>query len=28
VTDGPFTEVKEVIGGYWMQLWSKEEAIE
>jgi len=29
VTDGPFTEVKEVIGGYWMiQVNSKEEAIE
>ena len=29
VTDGPFTEVKEVIGGYWMiQVKSKEEAVE
>ncbi|RSL18215.1 hypothetical protein EDE15_3773 [Edaphobacter aggregans] len=29
VTDGPFTEVKEIIGGYWMiQVKSKEEAIE
>jgi hypothetical protein len=29
VTDGPFAEVKEVIGGYWMiQVKSKEEAIE
>jgi hypothetical protein len=29
VTDGPFTEVKEVIGGYWMiQVNFKEEAIE
>ena len=29
VTDGPFTESKEVIGGYWMiQVKSKEEAIE
>ena len=29
VTDGPFTEAKEVIGGYWMiQVRSKEEAIE
>jgi hypothetical protein len=29
VTDGPFTEAKEVIGGYWMiQVKSKEEAIE
>ena len=29
VTDGPFTEAKEVIGGYWMiQVSSKEEAIE
>jgi hypothetical protein len=28
-TDGPFTEAKEVIGGYWMiQVKSKEEAIE
>jgi hypothetical protein len=28
VTDGPFTEAKEVIGGYWMiQVNSKEEAI-
>ncbi|HLZ04050.1 MAG TPA: YciI family protein [Bradyrhizobium sp.] len=29
VTDGPFTEAKEVIGGYWMiEVKSKEEAIE
>jgi hypothetical protein len=29
VTDGPFTEVKEVIGGYWIiQVKSREEAIE
>jgi hypothetical protein len=29
VTDGPFTEVKEVIGGFWMiQVKSREEAIE
>jgi hypothetical protein len=29
VTDGPFTEAKEVIGGYWIiQAKSKEEAIE
>src|SRR6476659_7677750 len=29
VTDGPFTEVKEVIGGYWMiQVKSREEAVE
>jgi hypothetical protein len=29
VTDGPFTEAKEVIGGYWMiQAKSKEEAVE
>jgi hypothetical protein len=29
VTDGPFTEAKEVIGGYWMiEMKSKEEAIE
>jgi hypothetical protein len=29
VTDGPFAEVKEVLGGYWMiQVKSKEEAIE
>lgn len=29
VTDGPFTEVKEVIGGYWMiDVESKAEAIE
>src|SRR5258706_9454900 len=28
VTDGPFTESKEVIGGYWMiQVKSKEEAV-
>jgi hypothetical protein len=27
VTDGPFTEAKEVLGGYWMiQVNSKEEA--
>src|SRR5437868_14209967 len=27
--DGPFTEVKEVLGGYWMiQVRSKEEAVE
>src|SRR2546421_3553555 len=27
VTDGPFTEAKEVLGGYWMiQVKSKEEA--
>ena len=27
--DGPFTEAKEVIGGYWMiQVKSREEAIE
>jgi hypothetical protein len=29
VTNGPFTEVKEVLGGYWMiQVKSKEEAIQ
>ncbi len=29
VTDGPFIEAKEVVGGYWMiQVRSKEEAIE
>jgi hypothetical protein len=29
VTDGPFTESKEVLGGYWMiQVGSKAEAIE
>ena len=29
VTDGPFTEAKEVIGGYWMiQVKSKAEAVE
>jgi hypothetical protein len=29
VTDGPFAEVKEVLGGYWMiQVRSREEAIE
>lgn len=29
VTDGPFSEVKEIVGGYWMiQAKSKEEAIE
>ncbi len=29
VTDGPFTEAREVIGGYWLwQVTSKEEAIE
>src|SRR5262245_47149301 len=29
VTDGPFPEVKEVLGGYWMiQVKSKEQAIE
>lgn len=28
-TDGPFTEAKEVIGGYWMlQVRSREEAVE
>jgi len=28
VTDGPFSETKEVIGGYWMiEVNSKEEAI-
>jgi hypothetical protein len=29
VTDGPFTETKEIIGGYWLiDVSSKEEAIE
>jgi hypothetical protein len=29
VTDGPFVETREVIGGYWMiQVKSKEEAVE
>jgi len=29
VTDGPFSEAKEVIGGYWLiQVKSKEEALE
>ena len=29
ITDGPFTEAKEAIGGYWViQVKSKEEAIE
>jgi hypothetical protein len=29
VTDGPFTEVKECVGGYWMiQVKSREEAIQ
>src|SRR6202034_323002 len=29
ITDGPFAEAKEVVGGYWMiQVKSKEEAIE
>jgi hypothetical protein len=29
VTDGPFTEAKEVLGGYWMiQVKSREEAVE
>ena len=29
VTDGPFTEAKEALGGYWMiQVKSKEEAVE
>lgn len=29
VTDGPFTETKEIVGGYWMiQVKSKEEAVE
>jgi len=29
VTDGPFSEAKEVIGGYWMiQAKSKDEAVE
>ena len=28
VTDGPFTEAKEVLGGYWMiEVGSKEEAV-
>jgi hypothetical protein len=29
VTDGPFTEARELIGGYWLwQVKSKQEAIE
>ena len=29
VTDGPFTEVKEVVGGYWIiNVKSREEALE
>ena len=29
ITDGPFTEVKEVVGGYWIiQVKSREEALE
>jgi hypothetical protein len=29
ITDGPFTEAKELIGGYWLiQARSKEEAVE
>jgi hypothetical protein len=29
VTDGPFAEAKEVVGGYWMiQVKSRDEAIE
>jgi hypothetical protein len=29
ITDGPFTEAKEVIAGFWMiQVKSKEEALE
>jgi hypothetical protein len=29
VTDGPFTEAKEIVGGYWViQAKSKEEAVE
>jgi hypothetical protein len=29
VTDGPFTETKEVVGGYWLiQVKSKEEALQ
>jgi hypothetical protein len=29
VTDGPFAEAKELVGGYWMiQVKSKEEAVE
>jgi len=29
VTDGPFTEAKEVVGGYWIiQVKSREEALE
>jgi len=29
VTDGPFTEAKEVVGGYWiMQVKSREEALD
>ena len=29
MTDGPFAEAKEVVGGYWMiEVKSKEEAVE
>jgi hypothetical protein len=29
ITDGPFSEAKEVIGGYWLlDVTSKEEAVE
>ena len=29
VTDGPFTEAKEIVGGYWLiQVKSKEEAVQ
>jgi hypothetical protein len=29
ITDGPFAEAKEVVGGYWIiQVKSKEEAVE
>ncbi len=29
ITDGPFSEAKEVVGGYWMlQVHSREEALE
>lgn len=29
ITDGPFSEAKEVVGGYWLiQVKSKEEAVE
>jgi hypothetical protein len=29
ITDGPFSEVKEILGGYWMlEVRSKEEAVE